>query len=784
MEIKNKTILGQRYEVLNKIKHGSYCDVYKIRDVSTGTIAAAKVIPDRIIHDRRYREHLTKEYGLVNKLKHNSIIIPLHFHTDTRPRFFLMEYIDWKTLNEVQATLKGKTFPLERALKIIRKVAETVDFAHEKGISHRDLKPQNIFLSENDEVKISDFGIGDEIRTAITRSMNRSITASDSLPYMSPEQVEMMECDGKTDVFSLAVVLYEMLTGQPVVAHTGKEMKKPAKELESVFQLDGRQMRVLNKALSRDKNKRYSSCTEFVNAIEGVRQPGQKLNMKIPLLVGISAILIIGVVIAFFIPRPRSSTDSANNPIPPPIKTPTEKIEVAEIVFPTHTPIQKATGQAEISSATSHTSRFGNLLVKTNPENAKIYLNGIEKGYSPITLENLLPDEYNVKAVLGYQQKTIQVKVNPRVLNRVNLDLEWLVGNMEIITNPPGAEIYIENEKADEVSPANLKGIQAGERYLSVMMEGYSKQTRLVTVNPHQSTKVEFTLFEYTPTPTVTYTPEPTYTPTYTPVPKEWKWEENGEMAVLYLRNGITMEFVLVPAGFFIMGSPGSEKTRNEDESPEHNVNIKSFWIGKYEVTNEQYRTFKIDHNSRNFRDMSLDDPDQPAVYVNWNDATEFCRWLNSNIRGNFRLPSESEWEYACRAGTKTPWHWGDDPHKACEYSNIAGLESKPYLSIYATCDCNDNYVGSSPVGSFNPNDFGLFDMLGNVWEWCYDNHSENYWGAPEDGSVYESRMELRRVYRGGSWEYKMPPPRSALRNSSPPSTKLSTLGFRCVRDK
>jgi formylglycine-generating enzyme required for sulfatase activity len=205
--------------------------------------------------------------------------------------------------------------------------------------------------------------------------------------------------------------------------------------------------------------------------------------------------------------------------------------------------------------------------------------------------------------------------------------------------------------------------------------------------------------------------------------------------------------------------------------------------MGKFEVTNEQYRIFKPDHNSKSFNDISLNEPNQPAVYVNWIDANEFCRWLNKNIRGNFRLPNESEWEYACRAETKTPWHWGDDPNMACEYSNIAGLESKPFLNVFATCECNDEQIAASPVGSYKPNGFGLYDMIGNVWEWCQDNHSESYWGAPGDGSVYESKMELSRVYRGGSWEYKQPPPRAALRNSSPPSTKLSTLGFRCVRD-
>jgi formylglycine-generating enzyme required for sulfatase activity len=246
------------------------------------------------------------------------------------------------------------------------------------------------------------------------------------------------------------------------------------------------------------------------------------------------------------------------------------------------------------------------------------------------------------------------------------------------------------------------------------------------------------------------------------------------------------MAFVWVPGGCFQMGSPSVEAGRDPDEGPVHKVCVDGFWMGKTEVTNAQYRQFKIDHVSKEHRGFSLNRDDQPVVYMSWHDAKAFAKWLNeqNHKRYHFRLPTEAEWEYACRAETTTAQYWGDDPNKACEYANVGDLTAEREWSYWEVNNCEDGYEVTAPVGSFTPNAFGLYDMLGNVFEWnediygkdAYRNHQRNNPVFTGDGSY--------RVIRGGCW-YSWPAGvRCAGRSDHPPNGRDRDyfLGLRLVR--
>jgi formylglycine-generating enzyme required for sulfatase activity len=246
------------------------------------------------------------------------------------------------------------------------------------------------------------------------------------------------------------------------------------------------------------------------------------------------------------------------------------------------------------------------------------------------------------------------------------------------------------------------------------------------------------------------------------------------------------MAFVWVPGGCFQMGSPSAEAGRDPDEGLVHKVCVDGFWMGKTEVTNAQYRQFKIDHVSQEHRGFSLNRDDQPVVYMSWHDAKAFAKWLNeqNHKRYHFRLPTEAEWEYACRAETTTAQYWGDDPNKACEYANVGDLTAEREWSYWEVNNCEDGYEVTAPVGSFTPNAFGLYDMLGNVFEWnediygkdAYRNHQRNNPVFTGDGSY--------RVIRGGCW-YSWPAGvRCAGRSDHPPDGRDRDyfLGFRLVR--
>ncbi len=242
------------------------------------------------------------------------------------------------------------------------------------------------------------------------------------------------------------------------------------------------------------------------------------------------------------------------------------------------------------------------------------------------------------------------------------------------------------------------------------------------------------------------------------------------------------MEFVWVPKGCFQMGSPSSESGRYSDEGPVHRVCVDGFWLGKYEVTNGQYRRYKSGHNSKSYKGNSLNGDSQPVVEVSWEDATAFSEWLSRKSGKKFRLPTEAEWEYAARAQTTTARFWGDGESGACNFANVNDRTSKRVNNFsWDNFSCDDGYAVSAPVGSFRANAFGLYDMLGNVWEWCSDWYSKNYYKSSPVNNPQGSFSGSLRVIRGGGWRLKPRSVRSAIRFRIRPGLRGLNLGFRLV---
>ena len=225
--------------------------------------------------------------------------------------------------------------------------------------------------------------------------------------------------------------------------------------------------------------------------------------------------------------------------------------------------------------------------------------------------------------------------------------------------------------------------------------------------------------------------------------------------------NGVPLEMVLVPNGNFLMGSPETEGPNNE--RPQHEVAITAFYIGKYEVTQGQYKALM------GLDPSEFDGDNLPVENVTWKDAKEFCVRLSRLTRREYRLPSESEWEYACRAGTNSIFAFGNS--LSSKQANFDGRV--PYN---APAGVYRNHT--TPVGSYQPNAFGLFDMHGNVWEWCEDVYHKNYSGAPTDGTAWEEGAG-ERVIRGGSWISNGAGLRSALRDKMPEDDRFAAAGFR-----
>jgi formylglycine-generating enzyme len=282
------------------------------------------------------------------------------------------------------------------------------------------------------------------------------------------------------------------------------------------------------------------------------------------------------------------------------------------------------------------------------------------------------------------------------------------------------------------------------------------------------------------------------------------------------LVNSLGMKLAFIPAGDFDMGleCPPEEAARlyggatdwYANEQPQHHVKVtRPLRLGATHVTRADYAAFvaatgyKTDGEREDFsqvwngskfaktqgyswRNPGIEQTDaHPVVCVTWNDANEFCRWLSGKEGVRYRLPTEAEWEYAYRAGLRAAYIWGNDPNAGQGWANCADLSAKDVYPDWVTFNWSDDYVYTSPAGSFRPNAWGLFDMAGNAWQWCTDWYAEYASGdvvdpvGPADGA--------KRILRGGAWFGAPCSSRAAYRSRISPSYRGQNVGFRVVMD-
>ena len=256
-----------------------------------------------------------------------------------------------------------------------------------------------------------------------------------------------------------------------------------------------------------------------------------------------------------------------------------------------------------------------------------------------------------------------------------------------------------------------------------------------------------------------TYAAAPSSQPATTPASSQAS--QPAKELTLDLGDKVTMKLAIIPAGKFLMGSPKDEKDRRDDEGPQHEVTIsKPFYMGIYEVTQEQY--FQVTGTNRSRFKV----PQHPVETVSWPDAVEFCKKLSQTTGMSVHLPTEAQWECACRAGSTTRFSYGDDDRKLGDYAWYV----------------KNSGAKSHPVGQKKPNDFGLYDMHGNTSEWCSDWYAESY-ADTNTADPAGPATGKTRVLRGGMWLNDPPVCRSARRSSYGPGARGYVFGFRVVVD-
>jgi formylglycine-generating enzyme required for sulfatase activity len=382
----------------------------------------------------------------------------------------------------------------------------------------------------------------------------------------------------------------------------------------------------------------------------------------------------------------------------------------------------------------------GSLTWTVNPAGAKVLIN--REDYSNRTAAELAPGRYLVElSAEGYDPQTETVELKRNETLRKTWVLTMQTGSIQVLVEPIDAKLSLfrNNVLVQSWTGAKiLKNLQVGEYILKAELNGYETWSKTLTLAKEKTETLDITLKPAPMGASVTRNATASAGATYT--------------------NSIGMEFVLIPAGTFQMGSNDGE----DDEKPVHSVTIsKPFYLGKYEVTQREWKAVMGSNPSYYKGD------NRPVERVSWDDVQEFIKKLNAKEGGDkYRLPTEAEWEYACRAGSTTRWYFGDNENQ---------------LGDYAWYKANSGNE-TKPVGQKKPNAFGLYDMHGNVWEWCQDWYSKDYYGSSPKTDPTGPSSGSNRVRRGGSWGGTATIARAALRGTDFPDYRYGNLGFRLLR--
>ena len=431
------------------------------------------------------------------------------------------------------------------------------------------------------------------------------------------------------------------------------------------------------------------------------------------------------------------------------------------------------------------------LVIRTNPKNADIYVDNekIGAGYASKAVSLGAEHRYKVQCD-NYWPKEGLVYFEEREDRQIDIELEPNFGYITIKTEPSGAEVYIDGKKVG-TTPYLSEMIEFGRRRVELKKSGYEPYVKVVTIKADEEENTQLANVKLVEDKNVPQQPVPT-TPVVT------SGTANGTSATTasgnrtFTVNGVTFEMAAVKGSTFTMGS--TDQYADSDEKITHNVTVSDFMIGKFEVTQKLWKAVMGSNPSR-FKGDNL-----PVVNVSWNDAQEFIRKLNQQTGQNFRLPTEAEWEYAARGGTSTSLYSGEN-------INIKGANNSPNLdklawyggncgqnyTSSAGCDVSNGYDisgwsekqyadskgGTHPVGMKQPNAYGLYDMLGNVWEWCQDWYGD-YSGGSQTNPTGPSTGS-NRVLRGGCWSSDARYCRVSNRYGKYPDNRYRNYGFRLV---
>jgi serine/threonine protein kinase len=745
--------LINRYEVIEKIGRGGMGVVYKAIQKNLDRPVALKILLQQFTSDQEFLKRFHWEARNAAQLNHPNIITIYDEGVENGVHFIAMEYIEGEDLRSI--ILEEGPLPVERMLKLIKPVVDALDFAHKRKLIHRDIKSANILISKDGHSVLTDFGIARALdysqltRSADSAPLTRPGTIVGTLQYMSPEQVQTKPVDGRSDIYSLGVVMYHCLTGElPFRADTdwstmhkiASEPPTPPRGIRADIPKQVEQ--IILRCMAKDPANRYQSCNELAAAIiqvtkalesEGLEtkyevktkaKPMGEIQAwknkvmlspaRIKMAAGVISLALVMLVILLVLGKGKEPP----NPSPPPEVTKTDgTITDQRSKIPVLEPREKKPMSEEPSAAP--------------PD--KIIDDLLKKAKQLVHKKNW-KSAWDTSAEIVKQSpgETRATDLQKQIMSGLRSDLVKLsrqgefrqaVDHLKLIKQlDPTQNIVVETTTVYE---------EWGDYYMRQgdYGEAIKKYEIAKTINPNDKNFIA-------------------------------KLQE-ANARIIWL--GI--EFVFVKGDTFAMGDVWGDG--EEDERPVHSVQVNDFYISKHEVTFAQYDTFCEAAGRRKPGDNGWGRGQQPVINVSWHEAMAFCEWLAKRTGKAVRLPTEAEWEYAARDGGKS-MKW-------------AGTNSDADLDEYGWHTLNGDSK-THPVGKKRPNNLGVYDMSGNAYEWCLDRYDEDYYKKSPQNNPKGPSKGKKFVLRGGSSHSARVNLRCASRSSIPPDKCDFPTGFRVVR--
>lgn len=678
-------IIDQRYEIKKRLGSGGFGAVYMAYDLQLKINKALKIISSEFSKDKEAMFDLEKEARVLINLNHPNIVRIYDIHLTGETKYLDMEYVEGGDLVDLKLQYDDKKVPEEMVLNIASQISEALNEAHKKGVIHKDIKPANIMMTKEGNVKLMDFGIAEMLRSTVS-SLKKSKIEGTPL-YMSPEQLVMGEVNEQTDIWSFGVTIHELLTGKCMFAGSSLAqilIQIEKKKFEPIEYVSDKTNQLIDKCIKYKPEERFKNFGEVLDFMDELNEEEKKKEQEL-------------------------------------LK---EQVKLI---------------QEEIQKNKDEKTR--------------------EKFKDK--MDSLLSDD-SIKDWITFKiklSKFMDEELDLRQAEKENMfnEAKQIFGEQ----NPGKTTQYIESSGSFKSNKKKKKQVyeEAGKKrsfpFISVLiLLLIASGSVYIYLNQESFFKKEA-------------------------VPKP--------------------DMVYIQGGEFLMG--------NIEFSPIRRVKLDDYYVSRSEVTFHQYDSFCRDTGREFPDDRGWGRGARPVIYVSWYDAVEYCNWLsrkeglepcyiidkenkdiqnlskNDNLRWRvqwmrdvkgYRLPTEAEWEYAARGGVK-------------EDTLISNKKDEKWaggLNIDELAWYEDNSGGKThPVMLKKPNELNLYDMSGNVDEWCFDWYHEDYYKADNNmlnplGSV-NGRV---RVFRGGNFKLSRRFETVTHRNGCQPDGKLMTLGFRIAR--